>query len=109
VTEWSEAEHREFVVVAPRWWVGNFGGMVAFALVAARSDSRVLRRGFALAAATHVVEAVYSYGAARRAGLVESAPKWALQTLAVGFPSLLALRDVREAAADAWPAPAGAQ
>lgn len=83
------------VIVAPRWWLSNFGGMVAFGLVAAKSRSRVLRGGFALAAATHVVETMYAYRAARRAGFERSAPLWAAQTLAVGFPSLLALRDAR--------------
>jgi hypothetical protein len=81
-----------FVPVEPRWWLSNFGGMVAFGVVAARSQSLLVRRGFAAAAALHVAEAVYAYGAARRAGYVMSANRWALQTLAVGFPSLLALR-----------------
>ena len=101
----TDPEH--FVPVAPKWWVGNFGGMVVFGVVAARSGSPAMRRGFALAAATHVVEAVYAYGAARRAGFIASAPRWAVQTLGVGFPSLIALYQARNRAAsdDAWPAP----
>lgn len=93
--------------MAPKWWVGNFGGMVVFGIVAARSGSRTMRRGFALAATTHVVEAVYAYGSARRAGFIASAPRWALQTLGVGFPSRIALQEARSRAAtdDAWPAP----
>jgi hypothetical protein len=94
----STPRHDRFVTVAPKWWLGNFGGMVAFGVVAARSRSPVLRAGFALAVATHVVEAAYTYDAARRAGFVGSANRWALQTLAVGFPSIVAFREAR----DAW-------
>jgi len=84
-----------FTPVESRWWLSNFGGMVVFGAVAARSRSRLLRRGFALAVGVHVVEAVYAYGSARRAGYVLSANRWALQTLAVGFPSLQALGAAR--------------
>lgn len=94
--------HDQFVPVAPHWWVANLGGMVAFAAFAARSRSPLLRFGFALAAATHVVEAAYTYDAARRAGFVGSANRWALQTLAVGFPSVLAFHEARREAEDAW-------
>jgi hypothetical protein len=81
-----------FVPVEGRWWLSNFGGMVAFGVVTRRSRSRVLRLGFAAAVGLHVGEAVYAYQKARRAGFEQSAPKWALQTLGVGFPSLFALR-----------------
>jgi len=81
-----------FVAVEPRWWVSNFGGMVVYGVVALRSHSRLLRLGFAAAVALHVGEAVYAYRSARAAGLHDSAPRWALQTLGVGFPSLAALR-----------------
>jgi len=91
-----------FVPVEARWWLSNFGGMVAFGVVAARSRSRLLKGGFAAAAALHVGEAVYAYGAARRAGYVTSANRWALQTLAVGFPSLLALRAARAERERSW-------
>jgi hypothetical protein len=82
-----------FIPVEPRWWASNFGGMLAFGLVARRSRSRVVRGGFRLAVAVHVVEAIYSYDRARRVGFHRSAGRWALQTLAVGFPSLHALND----------------
>lgn len=80
-----------FVAVEPGWWAANFGGMLLFGAVAMASRSRVLRVGFELAVATHVAEAVYAYDRARRAGYHTSAGRWALQTLAVGFPSLRAL------------------
>jgi Domain of unknown function (DUF4499) len=98
-------DHDHFVPVAPQWWAGNFGGMVVFGVVAARSRSKLLRTGFALAVTTHVIEAAYAYGAARRAGFVGSANRWALQTLAVGFPSLLALRDARNDDDVSWDDP----
>jgi hypothetical protein len=82
------------VAVEPRWWVSNFGGMVVYSVVARQSRSRLLRLGFAAAVALHIGEAVYAYRRARSAGLTASAPRWALQTLAVGFPSLSALRAV---------------
>jgi hypothetical protein len=86
-------EPTTFVGVAPRWWVSNFGGMLAFAVVATRSRSRLMRAGFGLAVALHVGEALYGYDKARRAGFHTSASRWGLQTLAVGFPSLVALHD----------------
>lgn len=86
-------EPNTFIRVAPRWWMSNFGGMAVFGLVAVGSRSRVLRLGFGLAVATHVIEAAYSYDKARRAGFHTSASRWGLQTLAVGFPSLWALQD----------------
>ncbi len=79
-----------FVPVAPAWWVTNLGGLVVNGLVAARSSRKLPRIVFALAAATHVVEAACTFVTARRRGL--PALPWTLQTLAVGFPSLLALR-----------------
>ena len=88
------AESGRFVLVSPRWWVSNLGGMVVTGIVAKRSGRPSLRLLFAVAAGLHVGEAVYAYTAARRAGLSRSAPKWALQTLALGFPSLGALRAV---------------
>jgi hypothetical protein len=97
-----DSTHDRFVLVAPQWWAANLGGMVVFGVVAARSRSPLVRAGFALAAATHVVEAAYTYDAARRAGFVGSANRWALQTLAVGFPSLLAFRAARAEADDSW-------
>jgi len=87
------AEGNAFVAVESKWWLTNFGGMVAFGLVAARSRSRFLQLGFAAAVALHVGEAAYAYNKAREAGFHASAPRWALQTLGVGFPSLIALND----------------
>lgn len=80
-----------FVPVAPQWWVSNFGGLVVNGIMAARRKSRLTRAVFATAVAIHVVEAVYTYRVATREGLDEDAWKWTLQTLGVGFPSLLAL------------------
>ena len=86
-----------FIAVAPGWWVTNLGGVVATGLVAARTRRPAFRLLFAGAVALHVGEAVYSYRAAQRAGFSESAGRWAIQTLGVGFPSLLALREARQA------------
>ena len=83
---------RGFAPVAPGWWVANAGGVALTGVLAARTGSRGLRWLFFGAVATHAVEAAYAYRAARRAGLERHAPAWALQTLAVGFPSLAALR-----------------
>jgi hypothetical protein len=80
-----------FVAVAPHWYLTNTGGIVMNGVVAAVSKRRTAKLVFWGAVALHVGEAVYAYRAAQRAGFSESAPKWALQTLAVGFPSLLAL------------------
>jgi hypothetical protein len=68
--------------------------MVVTGVVAQRSGRPGLRLLFAVAAGLHVGEAVYAYTTARRAGLTRSAPKWGLQTLALGYPSVGALRAV---------------
>ena len=96
-----------FLPVAPKWWASNFGGMVVYGAVASRSQSRLLRLGFAAAVALHVGESIYAYRRARAAGFEDSAPRWALQTLGVGFPSLLALTEVIESRVKE-PAPATA-
>lgn len=83
-----------FVPVAPMWWVTNLGGLVVNGIVAARSPSRLKRGIFAAAVVTHVSEAVYAYVVAQREGLDEDAWKWGLQTLGVGFPSLIALHQL---------------
>ncbi len=80
-----------FVAVAPHWYVTNTGGLLLNGVVAAVSGRRLPRWSFYGGVALHVAEAAYAYGAARRKGFTASAPKWALQTLAVGFPSLIAL------------------
>lgn len=82
-----------FVPVAPAWWVSNFGGVVVNGIVAARRKTTLTRFVFGAAVVTHVVEAGYAYGIARRAGF-DDAWKWGLQTLGVGFPSLFALNEV---------------
>jgi hypothetical protein len=98
-----------FVAVDPRWYASNLGGVIVTGIVAALSRRRLLRWIFWGAVALHVAEAAYSYQAARDAGFTESAPKWSLQTLAVGFPSLIALHNARDdavlAASDGelWP------
>jgi hypothetical protein len=80
-----------FATVDPRWWLANTGGVVVTGVLAAATGRPALRRIFRAAVAIHVTEALYSYRAARRAGFTASAPRWALQTLGVGFPSLIAL------------------
>jgi len=81
-----------FVPVARMWWVTNFGGLVVNGVMAARSPSKIKRGIFAAAVVTHVAEALYAYRIAQNAGLGDEAPrKWGLQTLGVGFPSLIAL------------------
>jgi hypothetical protein len=88
--------------MAPRWYLTNLGGMVVYGLIAGRAlasgsarrvPTAMLAGGFALAAATHVVEAGYATSLARRRALpTRSVAAVGLRTLAVGFPSLLALR-----------------
>lgn len=92
-----------FVPVAPVWWVTNLGGLVVNGIMAARSRSRIKRAVFAAAVVTHVVEAGYAYRVARREGLGDDAAMWGLQTLGVGFPSLIALHGLLEARAAASP------
>lgn len=92
----------EFHVVAPIWWVSNLGSMVVAGVVASRSRSKLMRLGFTIGVVTHLAEASYAYHTARRAGFTNSANKWFLQTLAVGFPSLIALHAARAAEADTW-------
>jgi Domain of unknown function (DUF4499) len=87
-----------FVPVDRRWWLTNTGGIVLTGVLAAATGRPALQRLFHAAVAIHVGEALYSYRAARRAGFTTSAPRWALQTLGVGFPSLIALRAARQAA-----------
>lgn len=86
------AEAGELVVVGPGWWLANLGGMVVYGVVAARSRSRALRLGYAVAVGLHVGEAVYAYVTVRRRASRPAAARWGLQTLAVGFPSLRELR-----------------
>ena len=88
------ADPDAFVPAPPGWWVSNLGGMIVTGVVAKRSGRPSLRLLFAVAAGLHVGEAVYAYRTARRAGLTGSAAKWGLQTLALGFPSVSALRAV---------------
>jgi phage tail protein X len=88
-----------FVAVDRRWWLTNTGGIVVTGVLAAATGRAALQRLFRAAVAIHVGEALYSFSSARRAGFTTSAPRWALQTLGVGFPSLIALRAARQAAA----------
>jgi hypothetical protein len=95
-----------FVAVAPSWWVANTGGVLLTGLLAALTGRRSLRRLFRAAVTIHIVEAGYSYVRASRAGFRTHAVRWALQTLAVGFPSLIALHAaVRAHAPAAEPSP----
>lgn len=90
-----------FVPVAPMWWISNFGGLVTNGIVAARRKSTLTRLVFGAAVLTHVVEAAYAYRVAQREGLDDVAWKWGVQTLAVGFPSLLALHELLAERGDA--------
>jgi hypothetical protein len=100
--------------MAPGWYLSNFGGMVVYgAMVAsprvrralargpiARIPASVLTLGFAAAAATHVVETVHALRVARADELpARSIARVGVRTLAVGFPSVLALREARQVAA----------
>jgi Domain of unknown function (DUF4499) len=67
------------------------GGMARFSPL---PRQRFLRRLFVLAVAIHVFEAIGAARGARRRGLPVRV--WAMQTLVVGFPSLLALRHAPE-------------
>jgi Domain of unknown function (DUF4499) len=88
-----------FVPVDRHWWVTNTGGIALTGVLAALTGRRALQRLFRGAVAIHIAEALYAYGAARRAGFTTSARRWALQTLGVGFPSLIGLRDAIRARA----------
>lgn len=89
------ADPATFIGVAPHWYVTNTGGVLMNGVLALTTKKRSYQLLFWGAVAVHVVEAVYTYRAARSAGFTQSAPRWAVQTLAVGFPSLLALRKAR--------------
>lgn len=87
-----------FVPVDGRWWLSNTGGIVLTGLLAAMTGRRLLRWIFWGGVAIHVAEAAYTYQAARKAGFTRRAVRWTLQTLGVGFPSLVALHAARDAA-----------
>ncbi len=85
------------------WFVLLDGGIVALCVLSASDAAhrrvaavvplpprRALQALLAATAVIHVAEAAYAGSAARRRGL--PAGPWARQTLAVGFPSLRALR-----------------
>jgi hypothetical protein len=93
--------------MAPGWYLSNFGGMVVYgAMVAsprvrvvlargpvARIPRPVLVAGFLAAVTTHVVETAHAVRIARARELPgRSVATVGLRTLAVGFPSVLALR-----------------
>jgi hypothetical protein len=61
-------------------------------LVTDRLTLGVVRAVFVGGMAAHVVEAVHAYRLARSAGFDEAARGWFVQTLALGGPSLAALR-----------------
>ena len=87
-----------FVPVGGRWWLSNTGGIALTGLLAAVTGRRGLRWVFWGGVGIHVAEAVYTYQAAREAGFTRTASRWALQTLGVGFPSLVALHAARDEA-----------
>ena len=88
------------------WWVAVLGGLGANAVVAfvpaaydvwCRAVTDVLSLGlvrtlFVAGMAAHLAEALYAYRIARNAGLDEVAGGWFVQTLALGGPSIAALR-----------------
>lgn len=91
---------------AAGWFVALDGGIVALCALSASAATydrvaaavalpprRALQALLAATAVIHLAEAAHARSVARRHGL--PARRWALQTLAVGFPSLLALRRTR--------------
>ena len=95
MSEQEVVDPATFVPVRAYWYLTNTGGVALNGVLAATTKKRSFALLFWGAVAVHGVEAVFAYRAARRAGFTQSAPRWALQTLAVGFPSLLALREAR--------------
>ena len=82
----------EFVRCAWPWWLAHVGGMAATGVLAARPRSSArLRVLFAGAVALHVGEAFVAWHLSRDSFPAERRA-WTLQTLALGYPSLLALR-----------------
>lgn len=94
-TDAAAADPATFIGVAPHWYLTNTGGVVMNGVLALTTRKRSFQILFWGAVAAHVVEAAYAYRIARRSGFAASAPRWAVQTLAVGFPSLIALRQAR--------------
>lgn len=90
-TAGTSTDAATFVAVKPYWYLTNTGGIIMNGILAATTKKRLYTWLFWGAVGVHVAEAAYTYRAARAAGFIESAPRWTLQTLAVGFPSLLAL------------------
>ena len=91
----APADPATFIGVAPHWYLTNTGGVVMKGVLALTTKKRSYQLLFWGAVVVHVAEAAYAYRTARNAGFTKSAPRWAVQTLAVGFPSLLALRKAR--------------
>jgi hypothetical protein len=104
----SRPDGAVFVRPAPGWFCALDGGIVVLAVLAADGPGvRSVRHGLgrariplpprtalrtllAATAVIHLAEAAVAMRVARRHGW--PAGRWAAQTLAVGFPSLLALR-----------------
>lgn len=100
------AEDR-FARPSPAWFAVIDGGVALLTVLAtsprahaaaskrmplpSRGLLRVLLVGTAV---VHVGEAVYAYRVANENGFHRNASRWAVQTFAVGFPSLLKLREV---------------
>jgi hypothetical protein len=95
VTDAATADPTTFIGVAPYWYLTNTGGVLMNGVLALTTKKRSYQLLFWGAVAVHVAEAAYTYRVARNAGFTQSAPRWAVQTLAVGFPSLIALRKAR--------------
>ncbi|MCB1249189.1 MAG: DUF4499 domain-containing protein [Acidimicrobiales bacterium] len=93
-----------FVRPAAAWYLALQPGLVLLSAMAASESVYDKVRGRvplpsrrtvqALAAATaavHVGEAAFAYRKARSLGMTRSAPRWAVETFACGFPVLLSL------------------
>lgn len=83
----------EFKPVSKGWYVTNVGGIAITGVLALTTGLIWIVALFVLAIALHLGEATYAALVTRNS---KSTMKWLGQTLAVGFPSLIALRAARK-------------
>jgi uncharacterized membrane protein len=83
----------EFKPVSKGWYVTNVGGIAITGVLALTTGLYWIAVLFVLAVALHLGEAAYVALVTRGS---KSMKKWLGQTLAVGFPSLIALRSARK-------------